>query len=98
MTSAISLTMKPLRFYSKVDENSLFRNLNLINQVKKVSHINDGIEIIVDRGECDWESFKDVMSLFIRYNVDMKMLKDLAPNEEVHAWFVSPERGWHGRL
>ena len=90
--------MKPLKFYSNLDENSLIRNLESIKFVEKIIFIDSGLNILIDKNNCDWEGFKDILSLFLRYNVDLSLLGELAPTEEVKTWFFAPQREWHSRI
>lgn len=98
MTELLSIIMKPLRFYSKLDEDSLIRNLENIEFVDSIDFIDSGLNIFVDKCKCDWEGFKDILSLFLRYNLDINLLSELVPDGEVKAWFFAPERDWHNRI
>lgn len=98
MKSQISITMKPLVFYSRMDERSLTQNLETIPSIKKIDQIDSGLIIMVDAEEMNWDAFKDILSLFIRYNLDLRPLGCLVPDDEVREWFLAPERDWHHRL
>lgn len=98
MNELVSLSMKPIWFYSHLDERSLFRNLDDIECIVKITHVDEGCIIIVDKTKCDWEEFADILSLFRRYNLDINLLLDIVPNDEVKTWFLGPERAWHSRL
>jgi len=98
MGNIVKISMKPVSYYSKLDELSLVRNLRDIPSVENVIYVDCGMEFEVDKAICDWNQFKDILSLFIRYEVDINQLKTIVPDEEVEAWFLAPERKWHKRL
>jgi len=98
MSDIVTLTMKPLTFYSRLDESALTRSLEEIDFVNNIRYIDRGIEFDACKSECDWDGFKDLLSLFLRYDGDIIQLKRLVPDDQVKQWFLSPQRDWHERL
>ena len=95
MPRTVTITMKPIRFYSSLDEQSLLRNLNLIQSIVKFNHIDRGLEIFVDFEKLDWENLKDILSLFIRYKCDINEICKILFDENVKNWFLSSDKDWH---
>lgn len=94
----VTLNMTPLRFYSNLDEKSLLRNLNAIPSLKNITHIDRGLEVTVDTAVCDWDGFKDILSLFLRYKLDINELVPVVVDQQIREWFLSPQRDWHDAL
>jgi hypothetical protein len=90
--------LKPIQFYSGLDERMLWRALDEMPQIAKLELIDQGYAFSVDRSKLDWDGFKDLLGLYIRYRGSLKVLEAACPDSEVRSWFLDPARDWYGEL
>lgn len=81
-------------FYCYQDEKHFFEWLESIPGVKSVAGNPQGLSVQIVNAELDQDGWADLIGLMARYDVNMKVLRDLVTPENV-VWLKDPERYWY---
>lgn len=71
----VILVCSPLRFYTKNDENWMFRWIKKIKCITKFYGIGQSLHLIVCSNKISIECLLELIGLFRRYKFDVKQLK-----------------------
>lgn len=89
----VELEARSVRFYSECDEAAFFEWLKKLSCVRKIQGQGAGIFISVDPVQVDEEALRELLSLFRRYEVDLRQLAEFDRDEFVD-WFHDSKAYW----
>jgi hypothetical protein len=89
----LKIEIDSLRFYSRLDEDAFFSRLNQIPGVVSVEGFLRTINVSVDPSAVDDEGMRELISLFQRYGIDMRQLRELE-TEEFSPWMRNRSGYW----
>lgn len=84
---------EPKSYYSNLDESSFYGWLNEVDAITEISREGAKLKLTVPK-PIDDVSFRDLISLLMRYGVDMAPLTALT-TEGNRGWLEDPQAYWH---
>ena len=96
MNNRVLLINEPRPFFSYLDEKHFFSWLESIVSVQNIKPVDGGMELTLDY-EFEKESLYDLISLMMRYGLDMQCLKELC-TEKNKSWFKNPNAYWYKKV
>lgn len=90
----IQLEARSVRFFSPHDEAAFFEWLGKVRCVKKIEGRDASLFVSVDLPAVDELALRELLSLFRRYNVDMRQLARL-DRDEFAEWFHESNAYWY---
>ncbi|WP_369040113.1 polymorphic toxin type 37 domain-containing protein [Stenotrophomonas maltophilia] len=91
--SVLKLEVESLRFYSRLDEDAFFSRLSKTSGVVSVEGFLRMINVSVDPSAVDEDAMRELISLFQRYGIDMRQLRELE-TEEFSSWMRNRSAYW----
>jgi len=91
--SMLKLEIESLRFYSRLDEDAFFARLSKTSGVVSVEGFLRMINVSVDPSAVDEDAMRELISLFQRYGIDMRQLRELE-TEEFSSWMRNRSAYW----
>jgi len=91
--SMLKLEVESLRFYSRLDEDAFFSRLSKTSGVVSVEGFLRMINVSVDPSAVDEDAMRELISLFQRYGIDMRQLRELE-TEEFSSWMRNRSAYW----
>ncbi len=94
--STVTLKMSPVGpFFSEKDEELFFEWLDKIKCVKKYEGHFCTLDIEVDADLIDENELREMIALFLRYDVDMKQLA-MFDHPQFSVWLKNKSTHWYG--
>jgi len=90
-------TVRESHYYTYQDEKRFYEWLESIPGVRRVSGGPMGLTIQLADVGLDIDDWADMTALFVRYDIDMRALRDLVTPEN-EAWIKDPKRFWYSKI
>jgi hypothetical protein len=88
------LNAKRILYFSENDEAAFFEWLDKLSCVQRYEGELDVLHIHIDKTKVDEYELRELISLFRRYEVDLKQLR-IFDRAEFESWFRDPCAYWH---
>jgi hypothetical protein len=91
----IELSMRPVGpFKSPFDEAAFFEWLDKIKCIAKYQGRGNALSIYIRSADVDRDQMREILSVFYRYNIDMKQLS-VFDRKEFATWFRRKDAYWY---
>jgi len=88
------LILRPVYFYSQIDEDLFFYWLNRISCIEDYRRIDKELHLAIVSRPITFDEYKNIMGLFIRYNFDNpEQLKERFITKENQSWLEEMNKG-----
>lgn len=93
-SDVIELEVRPLSYFSQLDESAFFEWLDKIPCVMSYKGRGDTLYIQISNQKLDEQALRELLALFYRYKKDMKQFT-IFDRKEFSKWFPDKDKYWH---
>ncbi len=98
MEEKVNLVCESVNFFSAFDDENFYLWVRKIPCLSDVKGVGNKLFLYVDKDKIAESDLRELLSLFYRYDIDMKQLA-IFLNENNKSWFFDNKKAfWHSRV